>query len=138
MEVVANDMTKLRIHRGIDGAVLWQVDHSNGTGWDYPTVADVDADGRLDIVVGLSFGAFGGRADPLFTGVRVYGDARWAPARPLWNQHAYARQQHPLRPDHPRDACARCGRSRPTRCCPRVTCRGCCARSWAARAARWT
>jgi hypothetical protein len=57
-------------------------DHGSNTMFDYPTVADVDADGQAEIVV--CHNSFG-------SAVSVYGDrsGAWRPARKVWNQHAY-------------------------------------------------
>jgi len=51
--------------------------------YDYPVVADVDADGHAEIVV-----AHAGSSNAL----SVYGDRddSWAPARGVWNQHSYS------------------------------------------------
>src|SRR5690606_27711273 len=50
---------------------------------DYPVIADVDNDGSAEIVLGhMGYGkAFS---------VYGQGDGFWAPARPLWDQHAYS------------------------------------------------
>jgi hypothetical protein len=88
-EVIFSTFRDFYIFRGSDGFVLYRADSSNGTAWEYPTVADVDADGRLDIVTVLSFGSLGGRNTRDFTGIRVYADPRWAAGRSLWNQHQY-------------------------------------------------
>lgn len=66
------------------------------TPWDYmaagysgPIVADVDADGVVEIVLSGGFGN-----DPTNVGgIHVFGPAGgdWAPARTVWNQHPYYR-----------------------------------------------
>ncbi len=66
------------------------------TPWDFmpqgysgPVVADVDADGVVEIVLSGGFGN-----DPTNVGgIHVFGPAGgdWAPARTLWNQHPYYR-----------------------------------------------
>jgi hypothetical protein len=88
-EVIFSTFRDFYIFRGSDGFVLYHADSSNGTAWEYPTIADVDADGRLDIVTVLSYGSLGGRNTRDFTGIRVYSDPRWAAGRSLWNQHQY-------------------------------------------------
>lgn len=57
--------------------------HASRTLMDYPVIADVDNDGSAEIVVGhMEYGkAFS---------VYGQGDGRWAPARKIWNQHAYS------------------------------------------------
>lgn len=81
-ELVYNDAEFLRMYRGRDGVVLWEVASRSTTSHDLPIVADVDADGNAEIIkVGNVSNA----------GVFVYGDRRdyWGPARSIWNQHAY-------------------------------------------------
>jgi hypothetical protein len=50
--------------------------------YDYPVIADVDADGHAEILVANQSNS---------GGLVVYGDRdnSWAPARKVWNQHAY-------------------------------------------------
>jgi hypothetical protein len=57
--------------------------HSSATMMDYPVIADVDADDHAEIVV-----CHGGYS----SAISVYGDLdnSWAPARKVWNQHAYS------------------------------------------------
>ncbi|HOV88097.1 MAG TPA: VCBS repeat-containing protein, partial [Syntrophobacteraceae bacterium] len=85
-EVVYGDEHTLRIYRGTDGAILFQVPNSNGTAQEYPIVADVDGDRRAELVVTANNYAWGSQ-----TGIRVFEDAgnSWAKTRPIWNQHAY-------------------------------------------------
>ena len=83
-EVLYIDEVQVVAYNGADGAVKFQTNHhASPTMYDYPVVADVDADGLAEIVVthhGFS------------AGMSVYGDATnsWAPARGAWNQHGYA------------------------------------------------
>jgi hypothetical protein len=86
-EVVYADENDLWVFNGADGSVkLRETRHSNVTCSEYPTVADVDKDGHAEIIYASAM--YSG----LETGIRVIGDANnsWAPARPVWNQHAYA------------------------------------------------
>lgn len=72
---------------GATGTLKFKSDeHNSDTLYDYPTIADVDADGHADIVV-THDGNFG--SGPGFS---VYRDKTnsWAPARTVWNQHAYS------------------------------------------------
>jgi len=84
LDVVYIDELNMTVYDGITGAVKFiDGDHGSNTMMDYPTVADVDADGEAEIIVcHNSFGA----------AVSVYGDLNhtWRGARPLWNQHAYS------------------------------------------------
>jgi len=84
LEVVYIDEIQMIAYNGSDGTVKFQTDeHASPTMYDYPVIADVDADGHAEIVVVHE--GFG-------TGLSVYGDVNnsWAPARGVWNQHAYS------------------------------------------------
>jgi len=83
-EMIHIDNGKLRIHRGFDGAVLFQADLgmlsvAGDTG--IAVIADVDGDGHADIVVPSSAGASGG--------LHVYSEPSWVATRGVWNQHSY-------------------------------------------------
>jgi len=75
---------------GYDGAtgapVLRDEGHSSWTLFEYPVVADVDADGEAELLV-----ASNDSINPGWQGITVIGDASrsWAPAAPVWNQHAW-------------------------------------------------
>jgi hypothetical protein len=87
-EVVYADEEDLWVFNGVDGSVkLRETRHSSITCSEYPTVADVDKDGHAEIIYASGSHNFG-----VERGVTVIGDAdnSWAPARPVWNQHAYA------------------------------------------------
>jgi len=88
-EVVYADEHDLWVFDGTTGAVLLQVsDHTSGTAFEYPVIADVDGDGSAEIVLGsnLLISRTG------WYGMTVIGDAAesWASARPIWNQFAYS------------------------------------------------
>jgi len=86
-EVVYHDEIFLRVYRGTDGAVLFQVPNSTCTATEYPTIVDVDNDGRAEIVTSRNqICGFGPQR-----GIAVFGDAanNWVPTRRIWNQHAY-------------------------------------------------
>lgn len=59
-----------------------------GTGIEYPVVADVNSDGKAEIVVTglldqhLSY-------DVGFGSIHIFGSPNWAPARKVWNQYMY-------------------------------------------------
>jgi len=83
-EVVYIDEVEMVVFDGETGAVKFlSTEHSSPTMYDYPTIADIDGDNQAEIVVCHSdFGP----------AVSAYGDAdgSWAPARDVWNQHAYS------------------------------------------------
>jgi hypothetical protein len=85
-EVVYADEYDLRIYKGIDGTVLFDVPNSSGTLWEYPLIADVDNDEHAEIVVVSNRYAWGSNQ-----GVRVFGDAmdNWVRTRRIWNEHTY-------------------------------------------------
>ena len=88
-EVVYADEQNLWVFEGRTGAVLLQVsDHTSGTAFEYPVIADVDGDDSAEIVLASNrlISTTG------WYGVTVIGDAdsSWARARPVWNQFAYS------------------------------------------------
>ena len=86
-EVVYIDEVAMYAFDGTNGDVKFKSDeHASDTLFDYPTIADVDADGHADIVVAHD-GNFGAGA-----AFSVYRDKTnsWAPARTVWNEHAYS------------------------------------------------
>ncbi|MET0403926.1 MAG: kelch repeat-containing protein, partial [Cystobacter sp.] len=85
LEVVFTDETKLRILDGATGTLVFETLNSSGTTHEGPVVADVDADGQADIVVGANSHAY-----PGFNGIRVFHGENWRSARRIWNQHAYS------------------------------------------------
>ncbi len=84
-EVLYRDERQLRIYDGATGTVLWNRPLVSGTAIEYPLVADVDADGRADIIVPAdnSFGTTD------YNGIYVFSNPTWVPTRKVWNQHAY-------------------------------------------------
>jgi len=99
-EVIYNDEDMLRVYDGEgtkadadsdgydDGAAVWEEPNTSWTSYEYPVVADVDNDGKAEMVV--SSNNFN-RAAPAQTGIRVFRDLRdnWVSARRIWNQHSY-------------------------------------------------
>ena len=84
LEVVYIDEIQMIVVDGRTGRRKFYSDeHGSVTLFDYPVVADVDADDHAEIVV--CHHGFG-RA------LSVYGDEddSWRPARRVWNQHAYS------------------------------------------------
>ncbi len=83
-EVVYIDEVEMAAYDGATGALkFYSADHESDTMYDYPVIADVDADGQAEIVVAHA----GSRS-----AISIYGDEdeSWAPARQVWNQHAYS------------------------------------------------
>ena len=88
-EVVYADEERLWVYDGATGTVLLEYDdHRSGTINEYPVIADVDGDGRAEIVL-VNCGS--GTGDE-YVGVRVIGDAddNWVTVRQVWNQHPYS------------------------------------------------
>lgn len=82
-EVVYIDEIEMAAYDGATGALkFYSSEHASDTMFDYPTIADVDADGQAEILVGHV---------GLEYAISIYGDLdeSWAPARMVWNQHAY-------------------------------------------------
>jgi hypothetical protein len=97
-EVVYSDQQKLRIYDGPTGDVLFETCNTTATLIENPVVADVDSDGRADVVVVSN--AYGSASPSLQcndgmalgqSGVRVFGSASdaFVRTRRVWNQHAY-------------------------------------------------
>lgn len=87
-EVVYADEHTVWVFDGATGAVeLEQTGHASATAFEYPVIADVDADGSAEIVVASNNSYYAG-----WGGIHVIGDATnsWRPGRPVWNQHAYS------------------------------------------------
>lgn len=84
-EMVYADETTFRIRSGVDGALRFEDNtHRSNTRIEMPVIADVDNDGRAEIVV-----AANGASN---RGIKVWGDAddNWVRTRRIWNQHAYS------------------------------------------------
>jgi hypothetical protein len=88
-EILYGDETALYVFDGGTGAIRYtDPSHTSRTLHEYPVIADVDGDGRAEIVV-----AHGGDHVPGgAAGLTVFGSANdsWRPARKVWNQHAYS------------------------------------------------
>lgn len=85
-EVVYRDENVLYVYDGATGATKSSVQCGSGTRTEFPTVADVNADGQADILCNCADGD-GGTAGF----VRLYSStgSRWIPTRQIMNQHAY-------------------------------------------------
>lgn len=87
-EVVYADEETLWVYDGATGAVelAWH-EHASGTLFEYPLVVDVDADGAAEIVLPSN-----DYSRPGARGITIIedGSESWAPARTVWNQHAWS------------------------------------------------
>lgn len=86
-EVVIADKSSLRVVNGATGNEIFSLPHSSHTLNEYPVVADVDGDGRSEILVVSNTVSGQGEG-----GVTVYEgiDDNWAPTRSIWNQYGYS------------------------------------------------
>src|SRR5690606_31956954 len=85
VEVVYADERFLRVYRGIDGEVLFEVENHSQTTQEYPVIADIDGDGSAEILAGANL--YQGPT----TGLRAFESANhgWVSTRSIWNQHSY-------------------------------------------------
>jgi hypothetical protein len=92
-ELVYGDERTLRVYDGGSGASLFETCNTNGTLLEYPVIADVDNDGRADIVAVSNnyYSAAVCAGGATTRGVRIFGSATdsWVRTRPIWNQHTY-------------------------------------------------
>ena len=95
-EVVYGDECYTRVYDGTTGATLFEAPNPSCTVHETPVVADVDRDGRAEIVVATNSVCdiqcpWGGHLGSGKHGVTVYKDLRdhWVSTRSVWNQHAY-------------------------------------------------
>jgi gliding motility-associated-like protein len=84
-ELIYRDETFLRIMEGSTGKTLTSYRLNNGTGMEYPVVADVDGDDEAEIIV--SGWVTNNAEQRLFC--FESGGTPWAPARSVWNQPGY-------------------------------------------------
>jgi hypothetical protein len=77
----------LRVFAGPTGDALFQHRLGSCTGYENPVVADLDGDGRAELiaVANTSCGIMGN----IQHGVFVFGSDAWVGARGIWNQHTY-------------------------------------------------
>jgi len=82
-EIAYRDVANLYILRGNDLSVLINplLGCSSNTGMEYPVIADVNADGQTEILIGCGNNLY------------LYGNGEagyfWAPSRRVWNQFSY-------------------------------------------------
>ncbi len=89
-EVVYSDEYYLRIYNGETGDVLFETCNTTGTLIEYPVIADVDNDGRADIVVASNAYAYECNGTKQ-AGIRIFESTSgtWVRTRRVWNEHAY-------------------------------------------------
>lgn len=102
VDVAYSDECSLRLISGRDGTVMYTRSNASLTVWEYPVVADVDADGEAELVVTSNIRRLsqieharcarreGGWSDTPGA-VRVFEDRlhNWGGTHGIWNQHAY-------------------------------------------------
>lgn len=99
VEVLYNDTERVHIYDGITGEdVVPPFCNTTGSQFEYPVVADVDADGQADLILVANAFANAPAGTPSYicngtiqSGVRVFGSSSksWVQTRPIWNQHTY-------------------------------------------------
>lgn len=86
LEILFADQSSFYIFDGATGAVNFEsADHGSGTGFEYPTVADVDNDGSAEVIVSSS-------EHGLYEGITVFGHFTngWPKSGPTWSVHDFA------------------------------------------------
>lgn len=84
-ELVYRDETYLRVLAGSTGTTLSAYPIRNGTGMEYPVVADVDGDDEAEILVS----GYTTNSDEQRLFCFESNSIPWAPARSVWNQPGY-------------------------------------------------
>ncbi|MEM1007894.1 MAG: VCBS repeat-containing protein, partial [Myxococcota bacterium] len=84
-EAIYGDEFFMRVFNGANGRVLFSVSNPSITTLEYPTIVDVNNDGRAELLVPSS-------KDPKIPGLRIFYDKldNWVGTRNVWNQHAYS------------------------------------------------
>ena len=95
-EVVYGDECYTRVYDGTSGATLFESPNPSCTVHENPVIADVDLDGRAEIVVATNSVCdkvcpWGHHVGSNQHGITVFKDLRdhWVSTRSVWNQHAY-------------------------------------------------
>ncbi len=88
-EIVYRDETHLRILSGVTGQNISTIPCESATGIEYPVIVDLDRDGSADIIVSESYNYYSGSERGRIRSFISPAGIKWAPARYVWNQHAY-------------------------------------------------
>ncbi len=83
---VNGDSRTFYVLDGATGATLYTRENISKTAMEYPVIADVDGDGRAEILVPSNVGFNG---DASTQGLHVLGHPSWQGTRPIWNQYGY-------------------------------------------------
>ncbi|MCK6549620.1 choice-of-anchor D domain-containing protein [Myxococcota bacterium] len=83
-ELILHDYGTVYVHRGTNGDVIYQASRPSVTAYEMPVVADVDNDGKAELVEALF--ETGGNG-----GIVVYSNVQddWVGAPRIWNQQAF-------------------------------------------------
>jgi hypothetical protein len=85
-EIFFLDEGYVRILGGSDGQVLFEHAFPSMVTWfQYPTLADIDSDGRSELVIPYAVAS----GAPQTGGVQIWSSPEWKPARGTWNQYSY-------------------------------------------------
>lgn len=86
LEIFYVDHTDFYIFNGNTGEVIFTTPYYTPSNFEYPTIADVDADGHAEIILPAARLVETGPVN-----VRVFGDANnsWMPTDKIWNQYHY-------------------------------------------------
>ncbi len=89
VEVVYRDMTHLRILNGATGEDQTRFDCMAPTATECPVVVDLDRDGQTEIIVSYNHYVIDNDPSTQLIVFHAPANTTWAPARYVWNQHAY-------------------------------------------------
>jgi hypothetical protein len=70
-------------------SIMFKTNVYSGTGFEYPTIADVNLDGSADILVTQNSNGYSVSAAAGYIRVFEYSGQKWAPCPPVWNQSMY-------------------------------------------------
>ncbi|MEM9325940.1 MAG: Ig-like domain-containing protein, partial [Bacteroidota bacterium] len=88
-EVIYSDEDSLYIYNGVDGSKLASIYCASGTRTEYPVVADVNADGQVEILCACQNTPGPNNSGNDYITLFRTSDYPWISARQVWNQHNY-------------------------------------------------